>query len=79
MKNQKQYHLMQMSHAKGGLGISGLLPKDKDKILLTGSFEECVSKKKDFIENPQLINNILKAKEDIKEKAINKLIKQHKK
>lgn len=75
----KKYHIIEMSYAKDGLGISANPPKAKHAYpLFSGSFEECAAKKKEFLAKPSLVADIHKAKEKEEKKEIAKLIKKHK-
>lgn len=83
MENTKTtLHIMEMAYAKDGLGITASKSK-KNEPLFSGTFQECVKKKKEFIENPQLITKIKKDRDQAKakeeKKLVSTLIKKHRK
>ena len=70
---------MEMTHAKDGIGISSTPPKAKGAYpLFSGSFDECLAKKKAFLAKPSLVLEIHKNREKEEKKEISKLIKKYK-
>lgn len=76
------YHVFQMEQAQNGLGIvphnSPLVKKiGIKKSLFQGTFEEASAKKKEFIDKPWTLNEVINNKEKEEQKNINKLLKKH--
>ncbi len=77
------YHIFEMTGAKNGLGIiahsSQTMKKlDKSKSLFQGTFEQVSAKKKEFIEKPWTLNEVINEREKKEQKEIDKLLKKHK-